>query len=89
MTSIELTHENERFVDEELAEGTYRSRDELRNDALVQLRTYRNLMRRIEEGTQQLHDGRYLEVDETGLKAFFDDLKTRGRERADAQKLSS
>ena len=85
MTPVELTNENERFVDEELAEGTYRSRDELMNDALVQLRTYRNLMRRIEEGAQQLHDGRYLEVDEIGLKAFFDDLKTRGRASVEAK----
>lgn len=89
MTPIELSDENERFVDEELAEGTYRSRDELMNDALAQLRRYRNLMRRIEEGDQQLRDGRFLDVDEDGLKAFFDDLKARGHERADSRKQSS
>ena len=89
MSSFQLSDENERFVDEELAEGTYRSRDELMNDALVQLRTYRNLMRRIEEGTEQLKNGHYLEVDSEGLKVFFDDLKKQGRERANAQKQPS
>ena len=89
MTSIELTHENERFVDDELAEGTFRSRDELINDALTQYRAYRSLVRRVEEGTQQLCDGRFLEVDEEGLKAFFDGVKARGRERAEARKHAS
>ena len=85
MTPIELTEENKRFVDDELAEGAFVSPDELINDALVQFRTYRNLMRRIEEGKQQLLEGRFLEVDEVGLKEFFDDVKARGRERANAR----
>ena len=77
MTSIELTQENEQFVEEALAQGQYRSPDELLNEALSQLREYRELMNHIEEGTQQLRDGRYIEVDEAGLRAFFDDVKAR------------
>ena len=86
MTSIELTDENEQFVEEALAQGQYRSPDELLNEALSQLREYRELMRHIEEGTQQLRDGRYIEVDEAGLRAFFDDVKSRSRARAAARK---
>lgn len=86
MTSIELTQENEQFVEEALAQGQYRSPDELLNEALSQLREYRELMNHIEEGTQQLRDGRYIEVDEAGLRAFFDDVKARGRARAEARK---
>ncbi len=86
MTSIELTQENEQFVEEALAQGQYRSPDELLNEALSQLREYRELMTHIEEGTQQLRDGLYIEVDEAGLRAFFDDVKSRGRARAEARK---
>jgi Arc/MetJ-type ribon-helix-helix transcriptional regulator len=86
VTSIELTQENEQFVEEALAQGQYRSPDELLNEALSQLREYRELMRHIEEGNQQLRDGRYIEVDETGLRAFFDDVKARGRARAEERK---
>ena len=86
MTSIELTDENEQFVEEALAQGQYRSPDELLNEALSQLREYRELMCHIEEGTQQLRDGRYIEVDEAGLRAFFDDVKSRSRARAAARK---
>lgn len=89
MTSIELTHENEQFVEEALAQGQYQSPDELLNDAVSQLRGYRELMRRIDEGIEQLRDGRYIEVDEAGLREFFDDVKARGRERAAARKNST
>ena len=89
MISIELSDENERFIDEELAQGTYQTRDELLNEALEQLRNCRNLMHRIEEGAQQLKDGEYLVVDQGGLKSFFDDLKARGRERASTRKPRS
>lgn len=88
MTSIQLTQENEQFVEEALAQGQYRSPDELLNEALSQLREYRELMNHIEEGTQQLRDGRYIEVDEVGLRAFFDDVKARGHARAEARKSS-
>ena len=81
MNSFRLSDENERFIEDELAEGNFWSRDELMNDALAQFRTYRNLMRRIDEGTEQLANGQYLELDAEGLKAFFDDVKARGRER--------
>ena len=50
MTSIELTHENEQFVEEALAQGQYQSPGELLNDAVSQLRGYRELTRRIDEG---------------------------------------
>lgn len=89
MTSIELTHENEQFVAEALAQGQYRSPDELLNEAISQLREYRELMAHIDEGNEQLRDGRYIEVDEAGLRAFFDDVKARGRERAAARKNST
>lgn len=82
MTSIELTQENEQFVEEALAQGQYQSPNELLNDAVTQLRGYRELMRRIDEGNEQLRDGRYIEVDEAGLREFFDDVKARGRARA-------
>ena len=88
MTAIELNQENQQFMEEALAQGQYRSPDELLNDAVSQLRGYRELMRRIDEGNEQLRDGRYLEVDEVGLREFFDDVKARGRARAAARKNS-
>ncbi|MBM4075557.1 MAG: hypothetical protein FJ267_07930 [Planctomycetes bacterium] len=89
MTTIELNHDNQKFLEDSLAQGEYRSPDELLNEAVSQLRRYRDLMTHIEEGTQQLRDGRYIEVNAEGLRSFFDDIKARGRARVAAEKPTS
>ena len=78
MTTFQLTEDNERFVTASLAEGLYASCDELFNDALRSLQQEHEWRRHVQEGTRQLRDGQYIEVDEAGLRVFFDDVKVRG-----------
>ena len=79
----ELPH----FVERELASGRYRSRDEVICEGLRLLRERRlyELRREIDVGLEQLDRGAGIELeDEQALKAFFEDIKQRGRERLEA-----
>ena len=86
MTTIQLTEDNERFVNASLAEGLYCSRDELLNDALNSLQQEREWRRHAEEGARQLQNGEYTQFDDESLADYFEDVKRRGRERLAAKK---
>jgi len=82
-----LPSELQHFVEQELASGRYRSRDEVICEGLRLLRERRRyeLRREIDVGLQQLDRGEGIELeDEQALKAFFEDIKQRGRERREA-----
>ena len=82
-----LPPELQHFVEQELASGRYRSRDEVICEGLRLLRERRlyELRREIDVGLEQLDRGEGIEFeDEQALKAFFEDIKQRGRERLEA-----
>ena len=78
----------QQFLDQELASGQYRSADEVICAGLRLLRDRRlyELRSDIQAGLAQLERGEGIELeDEQALRAFFDDVKARGRQRLKAK----
>jgi len=76
------------FVDQELAIGQYHSAEEVICAGLRLLRERRlyELRRDIQAGLEQLDRGEGIDLeDEQALRAFFDDIKARGRQRLKAK----
>jgi putative addiction module CopG family antidote len=83
-----LPPELQEFVERELATGKYHSREEVICDGLRLLRERRlyELREAIDAGLGQLDRGEGIELeDEQSLRAFFDDVMQRGRERLEAR----
>lgn len=81
-----LSSELDRLVQQELATGEFGSRDEVLLAGVRMVGAYRehqqNLLRgQLKAGFDQLDRGEGLELDADGLRAFFDDIQNRGRER--------
>jgi antitoxin ParD1/3/4 len=75
----------EQFVEQELARGTYASREQLVTEAV---RLLRERERRLEElrneilpALEHLTRGEYTEYDEASLRDLIDEVKARGRAR--------
>lgn len=81
-----IAPENEQFINQAIAEGTYTDRAEVVNAALTLLRSRAELLAKIDEGTRQLQNGEYTEYDDESLKAHFEDIKARGRQRYEEHK---
>lgn len=82
--SESLPPELQQFVDQELASGRYQSIDDVICEALRLLRERKRyeLREAIDAGLQSLDGGEGVELeDERSLRAFFDDVKERGRKR--------
>ena len=78
----------QQFLDQELASGQYRSADEVICAGLRLLRDRRlyELRSDIQAGLEQLERGEGIELeDQRALRAFFDDIKARGRQRLKAK----
>lgn len=77
------------FIDEELANRVYASREELIVDAVRQLRLRKQqieqLRRDIDQARREIRGGEGIEIaGDDGLSAFFDDIRTRGKARCEA-----
>lgn len=75
--NIQLTSENEHFLQQEIAAGRYGSTDEVLNAGLEMLRKRQALLAFIDEGRRQLDEGEYTEYDEDGLRRRFEELQER------------
>ncbi len=87
--STELSAENERFIEDAIRAGSFHSRTEVLDAAVEILRRRRELLRHIDEGTQQLRSGMGIELrGDAELRAFFDELEAEGMQRYAAGKSS-
>ena len=75
----EISLENERFIQKELAKGAFRTRSEVLNAGVDLLRMREDLLAQIDEARRQLDRGEYAEYDEKGLRNRFGELKARVR----------
>lgn len=81
-----LPPELERFVEQEIANGQYRNREELLAAAVGLLRERQlrldELRLEVQEGFEQIRRGEAIVLrDDEELRGFFEDIKDRGRER--------
>jgi antitoxin ParD1/3/4 len=87
---ISLPPEIERYVEEAVAAGRFDSVEGAVREAfrLLQDRDcqFEALRRDVKEGFDQLDRGEGIDLDEAGLRQFFDDLQARGHQRYEAHK---
>jgi Arc/MetJ-type ribon-helix-helix transcriptional regulator len=74
-----ISAEKEEFLEQEIACGAYANRVEAVNAGLDLLRKQRQLLARLEASRRQLDSGEYTEFDGPGLRAFFDELRSRSQ----------
>ncbi len=91
---IRLRPEHERFIEQRIKSGKYADASAVIDDALGLLRltprSLDELGEMLDVGIQQLDRGEGITLrNEQELKAFFDDIKTRGRQRLAARKHAS
>ena len=82
--NLASSSENEQFVQQEIAKGTYLDQVEALNAGLDLLRERMQLVARLEESRRQLDHGEFTEFDGSGLRELFEDLKRRARGKVGA-----
>ena len=82
----DLSPENEQFIQRVVAAGLFPDRGRALDEAVGLLKIRQELLAHIEEGTQQLRSGDYVEFDQEGLRHFFDGVQAQGRARYDASR---
>jgi Arc/MetJ-type ribon-helix-helix transcriptional regulator len=80
--AVQLSPENEAFIQEGLAAGVFVSRDEAIDAGVALLRERSRILEQIDEGTRQLAEGDYIELDEHSLGEYFEKLKANARDAA-------
>ena len=86
--SVEISLENEQFIQQVIDNGTYHNRAEVLAEALRLLKVRIELIEHIDRGTQQLRNGQLTEYDEQSLKEQFEEIKAEGRKRMEAKRNS-
>lgn len=87
--STTISPQNEKFLAQQVANGTYRDRGEALDAAVELLRLREQLLERIDEGRRQLDSGDFVEHDDDSLREFFAELKQRTAEHASAARNES
>jgi Arc/MetJ-type ribon-helix-helix transcriptional regulator len=77
--SIEISPENERFIERQIARGAFRNRGEVLDAGIELLRMRDDLLERVDRGRNQLDTGEFTDYDEAALKERFEQLKARTR----------
>ncbi len=75
----DVSRENEDFIEQEIAAGRFRDRQEALNAGIGLLRQQRALTDRLAHSRRQLDQGEYVEFDSDSLRGLFNDLKQRVR----------
>jgi Arc/MetJ-type ribon-helix-helix transcriptional regulator len=83
--SSELSSDNETFIQQQVALGTFRDRTEAIEAGVELLRRRKWLLDRLAESQRQIRDGEYEDFDEEGLRQLFERLKERATNRAQAK----
>ena len=79
--ATDISPNNEQFIQQEIANGSFGSREEALDTAVDMLRQRRQLIDRLKESRRQLDDGEFIELDATGLQQLFDTLQQRALNR--------
>ncbi len=86
--STSIPPEIEQYVEQVVAAGRYKSAEEVVRAAFRLLqeqdRGVQSLRADVKEGFEQLDRGEGIELDEQGLRDFFDDVQARGKQRYEA-----
>jgi antitoxin ParD1/3/4 len=89
MASV-IPPEFEQFVAQQIATGEYRSPEEVISAGLRILQALKQqqeqLRKDVQAGIDQLDRGEGIVVERDGLRAFFDDIQTRGKQRYEASR---
>jgi Arc/MetJ-type ribon-helix-helix transcriptional regulator len=83
--SADLSPDIESFIQQEIALGTFQSREDALEAGVALLRTRRELMNRLAESRRQLDEGEYIEYDDEGLRQFFEQLIARAEGKSQQQ----
>jgi Arc/MetJ-type ribon-helix-helix transcriptional regulator len=83
--SAELSPDTESFIQEEIALGTFHSRQDALEAGVALLRSRRELMNRLAESRRQLDEGEYVEYDDEGLRQCFEQLIARAEGKSQQQ----
>ena len=84
--STDLSPENEQFLQQVVAAGVFPDRGQALDEAVGLLRRRQELLAHIEESTQQLRSGDFLEFDQEGMRRFFNEVQTEGLARYEASR---
>ncbi|MCX7424695.1 MAG: type II toxin-antitoxin system ParD family antitoxin [Planctomycetia bacterium] len=87
--SVDIPAEFQQFVQSAVESGSFHSEAEVIGEALRLLQQRQSrlglLKEQIGSAIGQLDRGEGIELDDESLAGFFDDIKTRGRKRREAQ----
>lgn len=75
--TLDLSPENEKYIADQVAQGTYGSREEALDAGVELLRKRSQLVERLTESRRQLDKGQFTDYDDDSLTARFDELKRR------------
>ena len=82
--------EFEQFVQQQVASGEYHSQEEVLTAGLQVLREMKRrqaeFQRAVQVGVDQLDRGEGIAIEAEELRAFFDDIQARGRQRYEASR---
>jgi Arc/MetJ-type ribon-helix-helix transcriptional regulator len=81
----DLSPAMESFIQQEIASGTFQSREEAIEAGVTMLRRRRELMDRLAESRRQLDEGDSFEYDDEGLRQLFEQLIANAEGRAEQQ----
>jgi antitoxin ParD1/3/4 len=88
--TIAIPSDLDLFVQQQLASGEYRSQEEVVVAGLQVLRELKDrqadFRRDVQVGVEELDRGEGIKLAAEELRAFFDDIQTRGRQRYEASK---
>ncbi len=89
--TVKLPPELERYVEQKVAQGEFASQDAFISEAMRLYRTlearHERLCEDVQAAIDQIERGEGVELaDDEELREFFDDIKSRGRERLGAEK---
>ena len=74
---IEISPQNNEFIDRQVACGEFRDRGAALDAAVELLRRRTDTLAKIDNGRQQLDAGKFAEYDDESLKKRFDQIKHR------------
>lgn len=81
--SIDISPENERFIQNQIASGAYQNRSDAIDAGIELLRRRDELLHRIDRGRRQLNEGDCRDYDDQSLAERFNQLKQRAQGVAD------
>ena len=80
-----LSPDTESFIQQEIALGSFQSREDALEAGVALLKRRRELMDRLAESRRQLDEGEYFEYDDDGLRQLFESLIARSESKSQQQ----